>query len=36
VDDFHLYKRVNAFLNKDIMNWTLFRTIEELLNVAEK
>lgn len=32
----HLYKRVNEFLGKDVKHWTLFGTVEELLNVAQK
>jgi predicted nuclease with TOPRIM domain len=31
-----LFQRVNTFLGKDVQFWTLFGTIEELLNVAER
>jgi chromosome segregation ATPase len=36
MENAHLYKRANAFLVKDVKHWTLFQTIEEILNVAER
>jgi predicted nuclease with TOPRIM domain len=36
MENAHLYKRANVFLGKDVKHWTLFQTIEEILNVAER
>jgi hypothetical protein len=35
MENFDLYNRVSAFLERDIKNWTYILTIKELLKVAQ-
>jgi hypothetical protein len=35
INNVDLYKRVSAFLEVDVKNWSYIQTIEELLNMAQ-